>query len=47
MEKLTGKGKQNTGRKSSTEIWLLKSTIVRRVQMQNIGNAFKIKRPAI
>ena len=47
MEKLTGKGKH------TVKVWndphtnnRTKSAIVRRVQMQDIGNAFEIKRLA-
>ena len=47
MEKLTGKGKH------TVKVWndphtnnITKSAIVRRVQMQDIGNAFEIKRLA-
>lgn len=47
MEKLTGKGKH------AVKVWndphtnnITKPAIVRRVQMQDIGNAFEIKRLA-
>ena len=46
MEKLTGKGKHK-GRKSYTHKYDIKprSRGKRRIQMQDIGNAFEIKRP--
>ena len=46
MEKLTGKGKHTKDRKSSKHKYNIKINIVRRVQMQDIGNTFEIKRPA-
>ena len=47
MEKLTGKGKQtvNVGHHSQINV-ISKPAICRKVQMQDIGNAFEIKRPA-
>ena len=47
MGKLTGKGKHTVkvGNHPYTNM-ISKSTIVRTVQMQDIGNAFEIKRPA-
>ena len=46
MGKLTSKGKHtvNIGNYPHTNI--SKPAIMRRVQMQDIGNAFEIKRPA-
>ena len=47
MEKLTGKGKHTVkvGSQPHTNM-MSKSAIMRRVQMQDIGNALEIKRPA-
>ena len=47
MEKLTGKGKHtaNIGHHSQINV-ISKRAILRKVQMQDIGNAFEIKRPA-
>ena len=48
MGKLTAKSEKTVkvGNHPHTNM-ISKSTTVRRVQMQNIGNAFKMKRPAI
>ena len=48
MEKLTSKGKHTVkvGNHPHTNM-ISKPTIMRRVQMQDIGNAFEMKRPAI
>ena len=44
MESLTGKGKYTVKvRKSSTPKYGIKSAIRRRVQMQAIGNAWKLR----
>ena len=47
MEKLTGKGKHtvNVGYPPQINV-ISKPAILRKVQMQDIGNAFEIKRPA-
>ena len=48
MGKLTGKGKKHTvkvGNHPHTNM-ISKPAIMRRVQMQDIGNAFEMKRPA-
>ena len=48
MEKITSKGKHSKGRKSSVNDSnisnISKPEIVRRAQMQDIGNALEIKR---
>ena len=48
MEKLSGKGKHaiKSGNHPHTNK-TSKPAIVRRAQMQNIGNEFEVKRPAI
>ena len=46
MEKLTGKGKHTKGRKSPKHEYNSKTKIVSRVQMQDIGKTFEIKRQA-
>ena len=47
MEKLTGKGKHtvNVGYHPQINV-ISKPAILRKVQMQDIGNAFEIERPA-
>ena len=44
MRRLISKGKHSKGRNDSQKNMLSKPAIVRKVQMQDMGNAFPVKR---